>query len=525
MTSSIPSQVDVLIVGYGPVGAALGCLLGRYGVTTLIVDKAIDIHMAPRAIALDNDALRILQMAGLADDAFNKVAIPHVRMHSPYVGEFARINTAGSIDGHPKLATFYQPDMERALRNKIAEHSCVTTLTGVEMERFVDDGASVQVTLKLADERHVTVAAKYLVGADGAGSSVRKAIGQAFRGQTYGEDWLIVDAQQAAGTFDHVEFLCNPKRPTPHMVAPGGRIRWEFMLKPGETREHMESDETIHRLLAPWAGLGELKIERKAVYRFHARSCERYSKGRVFLVGDAAHITPPFVGQGLVSGLRDVANLSWKLAWTLRGQASPAILDSYDRERRPHAAEMISLAKFMGRMVMPGNAVAALLIHGLMRLLRLTPGLREFFEELGVKPKNCFRNGLFVRGRSRLTRGGALPQGLVRDGSGACLLSDEALGPNLTLVGFGLDPDRYLDTQTREAWLACGGRVVQFCIRGEALHRGANAFEDLANTLMPGTAPYGWCAVIRPDRQILHDGPIHEATRVVRESIAIINKA
>ena len=114
---------------------------------------------------------------------------------------------------------------------------------------------------------------------------------------------------------DHVEFICDPRRPTPHMVAPGGRQRWEFMLKPGETREEMERPETVRRLLAPWCDVDQVRVERTAVYRFHAREARSFSKGRCFLAGDAAHVTPPFAGQGLVAGLRDVANLAWKLAW------------------------------------------------------------------------------------------------------------------------------------------------------------------------------------------------------------------
>ena len=125
------------------------------------------------------------------------------------------------------------------------------------------------------------------------------------------------------------------------------------MLRPGETRADMESDARVSELLAPWGGPAAMTIERKAVYRFHARTAKAFSKGRVFLAGDAAHITPPFVGQGLVAGLRDAANLSWKLAWVLQGRASPRILDSYDEERRPHAKAMIDLAKFMGRLIMP----------------------------------------------------------------------------------------------------------------------------------------------------------------------------
>lgn len=517
-------QVDVLVVGYGPVGAALGCFLGQYGTKALIVDKATDIVLAPRAIALDNEALRILQMAGLAEDACARVAIPHVRMHCPYVGEFARINTSGSIDGHAKLSTFYQPDMERALRAQVARHASLQTRLGVELTAFMQDSDGVLATLRQADGRTLTVRARYLVGADGASSLVRRGIGQDFGGETYIEDWLIVDAKNVPKPIDHVEFICDPKRPTPHMVAPGARERWEFMLRPGEKREQMETAEAIRDLLRPWGDPEQMHIERKAVYRFHARTCESFQKGRVFLVGDAAHITPPFVGQGLVAGLRDVANLGWKLAWVLRGQASPAILGSYDQERRPHAKAMIGLARFMGYMVMPRNAVLAIVSHGLMRILRLIPGLRDLFEELGVKPKNRFRRGVFVQGRGRLERGGCIAQALTRDRKGRHLLSDDALGPQMALVGFGLDPAQHLAPELRTAWERHGGRIVQFCLRGEALHRGPRCYEDMSGALVPGAAPYGWCAVVRPDRTILHDGPVEKTDRVVRESLAVLTQ-
>lgn len=522
MNSSVIIETDVLVVGYGPVGAALACFLGQYGAKALIIDKATDIFLAPRAIALDNEALRILQMAGLAEDAFARIAIPYVRMHCPYVGEFARINTSGSIDGHAKLSTFYQPDLERALRAEVSRHGSVQTRLGVELQAFTQDAAGVRATLQQANGATLTVHAKYLVGADGASSLVRRAIGQDFQGQTYAEDWLIVDAQNVPTPIDHVEFICNPRRPTPHMVAPGNRERWEFMLAPGETREQMEQPEAIRELLRAWGEPAQMHIERKAVYRFHARSCESFRKGRVFLVGDAAHITPPFVGQGLVAGLRDVANLGWKLAWVTRGAAAASILDSYDQERRPHAKAMIGLARLMGHLVMPRNAALAILIHGFMWLLRQIPGLRELFEELGVKPKNCFGRGLFARGRGKLRRGGCIVQALVRDGEGRYLLSDDALGPRLALVGFGIDPLRHLHPELRKVWEAHGGRVLQFCLRGEALHRGEPCYEDLSGALVPGAAPYGWSAVVRPDRTILHDGPVAEVDHLVRDALALL---
>lgn len=519
------AEVEVLVVGYGPVGAAIANLLGRYGVRTLVVDKTRELLTAPRAIALDNEALRILQLAGLEENDFERIAIPFVRMRSPWLGEFGRVNTLGSIDGHPKLVTFYQPDLERALRRRMACYAEVRTLLGASLTGFREEAGGVVASLDLGEGRSAVVKARYLVGADGAGSLVRQLIGEQFEGETYGEDWLIVDALEVPQPIDHVEFICDHRRPTPHMCAPGGRERWEFMLRSGETRQEMEGEARIRELLAPWGAPEQMNIERKAVYRFHARVARTFGKGHVFLAGDAAHITPPFVGQGLVAGLRDAANLCWKLAWVVRGRAAPRILDSYDQERRPHARAMIALAKLMGRLVMPRSAAVALLTHGLLRLLRLVPGMRARFDELGIKPKNIFARGLFVRGRSRsrLVRGGLLPQGLLRGAGGGIRLSDEVLGAALTLIGFGLDAGAALDPDCARAFAAAGGEIVRITHCGQRLHLSGTAhWEDLQGSFLPAVVPFGWVAVVRPDRTVLHEGPAAEAGRLVRESLALL---
>ncbi|ATB41327.1 3-(3-hydroxyphenyl)propionate hydroxylase [Cystobacter fuscus] len=523
---NLPSKIDVLVVGFGPVGAVVASLLGGHGVSTLVIDRSPELLTHPRAIALDNEALRILQLAGLAEDAFTTLAIPYVRMHSPYCGEFARFNTSGAIDGHPKLVTFFQPELERALRANVAPHTTVHTALGVELTELEERGETVLAKLKRSDGSTVSVEAAYVVGADGASSRVRRLIGLDFQGHTYAEDWLIVDARNVPRPIDHVEFLCDPRRPTPHMVAPGGRERWEFMLRPGESPEEIATDESIRRLLSRWGRAEDMVLERKAVYRFHARVADAFRRGRVFLAGDAAHITPPFVGQGLVAGLRDAANLAWKLAWVLRNHAAPSILDSYDTERRPHAKTMIAMARRMGRLVMPGNAAVAISTHGLMRLSRLIPPLSGYLENLGFKPRNRFARGLFVEGRtsSNLVRGGVLPQGWLRGADGSTRLSDDVFGPSLTLIGFGLDTSERLDAATRADFAASGGRVVQIRHRGQRLHRAAHgdSWEDLHEALIPGAAPFGWAALVRPDRTVLHDGPVSEVNRLVREALVLL---
>ncbi len=519
-----PSAVDVLVVGYGPVGATLAALLGRYGITTLVLDKNHEILLMPRAIALDNEALRILQLAGLTEDAFEKIVIPEVRMRSPILGDFGRANTTGCIDGHPKLVTFYQPDLEQAMREQVSRFESVTNLGGFELERLIEEPGYVLASVRDQAGHVHSIRARYLVGADGASSRVRTLIGQDFEGETYAEDWLIVDAgNRHHSAIDHIEFLCNPKRPTPHMPAPGGRERWEFMLQPGETREEMETPENIAKLIAPWVDPQKLQIERKAVYRFHARCCNRFNKGRVFLAGDAAHITPPFVGQGLVAGLRDVANLAWKLAWVLRGQASASVLNSYDEERRPHAKAMIDMAKLMGRLVMPRNKLAAFFTHGLMRMLALTPATRKYFEELDIKPKNIFKSGLFTPHRrgDKLVRGGLFPQAWVRNAQQQIHLSDDALGDHLTLIGFGVDPLSLLSPDQLGAWKKAGGNFLHIGPCGQRPIGDCTFIEDLNHGILP-LAAKGTLVVVRPDRLIMHHAPSVEAGQLVQACIDLM---
>lgn len=518
---AIPSEVDVLVVGMGPVGAALAQLLNRYGTRTLVVDKAKDIFKAPRAIALDNEALRVLQMCGLEDDAFEKVAIPEVRMHSPLFGQYSRAVTAGSVDGHPKLVTFFQPELEQALRACLQDSRHVDVALGVSLVSLSPHADAVTAELQ-ADEGQISqVRARYVVGADGANSLVRRILGKDFNGKTFAEDWLVVDAKQLPTPIDHVEFICDPRRPTPHMVAPGGRQRWEFKLNPGETREQMERPDTVRRLLQPWTQGQHVEIERVAVYRFHARVADRFQEGRVFLVGDAAHITPPFVGQGLVAGLRDVANLAWKLSWVCHGRAKPALLDTYDQERRPHATAMINLAKMMGRLVMPSNRAAAFVTHGLMRAMTFIPRLRCLFEELEIKPRNRFKAGCFVKHARgcRLRRGEQLPQVWLKPGDGGeAVLSDDVLGTGMAMVGFGVDPTAGLSPGLAQAWTASGGRFAQINPRGQLARTSSlSVWQDMAGCLMSSTVPVGWVAIVRPDKVVMHDGPHTRASAMLED--------
>jgi 3-(3-hydroxy-phenyl)propionate hydroxylase len=466
-------------------------------------------------------------MCGLEEGELDTVAIPEVKMRSPVFGQYSRAVTAGAIDGHPRLVTFYQPQLETILRRRAEALESVSVRLGVELVDLAQTTHGVVVTLRSQDGVEHCVHAKYAVGADGAASLVRRSVGLGFEGKTYTEDWLVVDAKNVAAPIDHIEFICDHRRPTPHMVAPGGRQRWEFKLRPGERRERMEDRDKVRELLRPWMAERESEIERVAVYRFHARIVDCFQSGRVFLAGDAAHITPPFVGQGLVAGLRDVGNLAWKLAWVLRGQADAAVLDSYDVERRPHVRSMINLARFMGKLVMPSNGIAAWFTHGLMKLAARVPRLKSLFENLEIKPPHQFKRGCFVpRGStSKVTHGGTFPQVWLRVQGQAMRLSDDVLGRGFAIVGFGVDPTVLVPAALTREWRRLGGCFAQIQPRGIAVQAsGADAIgEDIAGALMPFAVPVGWIAVVRPDRIVLHDGPAERADVVLREALRVLS--
>jgi 3-(3-hydroxy-phenyl)propionate hydroxylase len=425
------------------------------------------------------------------------------------------------------LVTFFQPELEAVLRRRLALYPSVQCAFGVEMKNLteVDDGVTLD--LSLPHGKSCQVRARYVVGADGANSKVRQLLGKEFSGQTFAEDWLVVDAKNVPDPIDHVEFICDHRRPIPHMVAPGGRQRWEFKLRPGETKKDFESPESVKHLLAPWAKDTEIEIERVAVYRFHARLVDAFSKGRVFLVGDAAHITPPFVGQGLVAGMRDAANLCWKLAWVIHGRGEASLLASYNTERRPHAKAMIGMAKLMGRLVMPSNQWLAFVTHGLMVALNTIGPLRRHFEELEVKPKNFFRRGLMAIGGCsvHIKRGALFPQGWVRKGlRGHAILSDAAIGNDLVMIGMGIDPKAELDAQHIRQWHQAGGKFIQIDPRGcQASESFTERWEDLTGTLVPQAAPHGWVVVVRPDRTVMHDGAAKDVKRLITQSLAVLS--
>lgn len=346
-------DVDVLIVGLGPVGATLAALLGDLGVKTLVVERDTEVYPLPRAAHFDHEIMRLFQQLGIADEV-----MVHARPAPVYEFRSADGRLLMKFDAPATTASsgwrasymFHQPGLEHALRAKLTGQPSVEVRLGSRFIELEQGGGSVRAVVE-GPGGVETVRARFLVGCDGGASPVRAALGGELSDYGFDEPWLVVDARvdEDARTPDVNLQVCDPERPTTCVLMGPGRHRWEFMLKPGETAERVLSDDFIRPLIAQW-DCGPVTLERRAVYRFHGLVAKTWRVGRVLLAGDAAHQMPPFAGQGMCSGLRDAANLAWKLAAVLDG-ADASLLDTYQTEREPHVRAYIELAIRMGRVV------------------------------------------------------------------------------------------------------------------------------------------------------------------------------
>jgi 3-(3-hydroxy-phenyl)propionate hydroxylase len=419
---------DVLIAGGGPTGATLAILLAQRGVTVIVAEKEAAIYPLPRAAHVDHECMRILAEAGAAAE---------IMATSRRAARYDFLNARGKLllrfdgadqigpGGWPIANMIHQPSVEAALRQALAACPAAQFRASWELLSFdaEDDGISARLA---TPEGERTLRARYLVGADGARSPVRVAAGIGFDDLDFEEPWLVIDAlvdDPSRLPTANLQ-ICNPERPTSCVMMGNGRHRWEFMILPGETAAQVREDAFIERLLEPWNVKGAVRLERKAVYLFRARVAQAWRQGRVLLAGDAAHQTPPFAGQGLCAGLRDAANLAWKLAAVVRGDAAESVLDSYQPEREPHARATIAMAIMMGRMVCTTNRRSAWLRDlkfTLARALGKVPDGPPRYPSLGA--------GLLMAGSP--AAGHYFPQPIAADGPRL----DDQLGRGHWLIG------------------------------------------------------------------------------------------
>jgi 3-(3-hydroxy-phenyl)propionate hydroxylase len=408
--SSVPAlsggtHFPVVIVGAGPTGLMLANLLGMQGVNALVIERNTHTVGEPRAVTIDDESLRTVQATGLIAEVLPHVVQGYgVHYYSWRGKEFARIEPHAMEHGFPKRNAFRQQVLVGQLRDGLQRFAGSAIWFGHELVKFRDEGdAGEAVHLELRHEgetRHISC--NWLVACDGGRSGVREQLGISLTGSTYDEKWLIVDLLERTSAFRHTRTYCDPVRPAIRLPGPDGTLRYEFMLHEGEDPDEMLDEARVRSWIhAREPADAQLPITRKVVYAFHARVAGQWKSGRVFLAGDAAHLTPPFAGQGMNSGVRDAANLAWKLAAVVQGRLPASLLESYEQERKPHAWSLIQMAVRIGTFMQPKSALAAMLTQGALKLFSVLPPVRDYVLQLRFKPKPRFFEGFFVPGRRR----------------------------------------------------------------------------------------------------------------------------
>lgn len=348
---------DVAIVGYGPAGASLANLLDRLGRRVLVIEQFPDSYPLPRATHIDGEAMRILQAAGIADDLSPKLGIyARMRFENAEGGmliDWPRPTTPGA-HGWRDSNRFHQPDLENALQARIAKSDKVSVRRGLRVKALSQDTDRVIVTAQDTEGETVRVSAGFVVGCDGANSTVRSLIGGELARLALSQKWLVADFIMKPGAPELPEGTvqyCDPRRPFTYIEGAGVRRRWEVMLMPGDDPDTFAEPGHVYSLLKRWIMPEHAELERAVVYSFGSAISSRWRDGRILIAGDAAHQTPPFLGQGLCAGLRDVINLAWKLHWVLDGLAGPDLLDSYRDELASHVGQYINEANRIGEII------------------------------------------------------------------------------------------------------------------------------------------------------------------------------
>lgn len=484
--TAVEQAIDVVIAGLGPTGLVLAHMLGKRGHQVVVLEREPVFYGNARAVYTDDECMRIFQSIDMAEELQEDMLLETpVQLARPDGSVIAQYFPLKRPFGWPVVNFFYQPYLETSLTNALARYPNVQIRRGRELVNFEQDQNGVTVIhqatqqYRFSDETDVKaqgdgeldmqqLRARYLVGADGGRSTVRAKLGIEMTGKNFPEPWLVVDLKQKDRNkglrhLPYFNFVVDPELPVVSCVQPDGFHRFEFMLKKGQTKEYMEQDSTVYALLSKYVNPDDFEVKRKLVYTFNALVANQWRDRRVLLAGDAAHMTPQFMGQGASSGVRDGYNLGWKLAAVLSDQAGAGLLDSYESERRDHAKAMIDTSVMLKDLVSMTHPIGSKLRDSVIKGVLATPKLSKWAQEGGFKPTPVYTKGQYLglpRRHRHSAEGTLAPQPVVRRFDGRRVLLDSLLGDSYALVGLTINPTLGLSQSSKKTLSYLGCRFV-----------------------------------------------------------------
>lgn len=500
------AMYDVAIVGYGPVGATAANFLGQAGLRVVVIERDPDVYFRARAISTDEEVMRIWQQVGLAERLTADMQ-PGAGAHfvDAAGAPFVTLLPADRGNGHPPQQFIYQPAVDHALRAGVARFSNVTVLLEHECGQLRQLPDRVELSLtELPTGTQSRVQARYVIACDGGSSPIRGQLGIGFGGRTFAERWIVIDTKviKEWPGHDQLRFHCNPQRPTVDCPTPLGHHRWEFPVRDEEDEKSFLREDAIWAVLdAQGITKDDVEILGFACYSHHVRFADQWRAGRIFLAGDAAHAMPPWIGQGMCAGVRDVGNLCWKLAEVLNGSLPESVLDSYQAERLPHVKEVTGRAVKTGKLIVERNPLRAKLRNHIFRTLSKVPYFTTWVRDHRWLPDARYRSGLLA-GNGHSAVGWLIPQPWVLDEHGTRTRLDDVLGPDWAVLHTG--------EVSPQSWRAAGVPVIRISPAGSApangslvdcdgaLHRWLTAKRASAVAVRPDKFVYAAAASGRP---------------------------